>query len=142
MESDSNGLEVLDRAECVRLLRTGSLGRIAISVDALPTILPVNYVVGDEDHVVIRTRRGSRLSRATRDAVVAFEVDEFDDESGEGWSVMVRGIAREVHPGSAPPPRTTQWPWQHASETRLVGISLDLVSGRRLSRVAAPLDAR
>lgn len=142
MESDPNGLEVLDRAECVRLLGTRSLGRIAISVDALPTILPVNYVVVGDDQVVMRTRRGSRLSRATRNAVVAFEVDEFDDTWGEGWSVMVRGVAREVQPDTAPPPRTTVWPWQDTAETRLVGISLDLVSGRRLSQVTARLDAR
>ena len=137
MESDPNGLEVLDRAECVRLLGTRSLGRIALSVDALPTVLPVNYVLVDDDMVVIRTRRGTRLSRATRNTVVAFEVDDFDEEWGEGWSVMVRGIAREVRPEAAPPPRTTVWPWQDVAETRLVGISLDLVSGRRLSRVMA-----
>ena len=142
MECDENGLEVLDRTECVRLLETRSLGRIAISVDALPTILPVNYAMVGDDQVVIRTRRGTRLSTATRNAVVAFEVDEFDDTSGDGWSVLVRGVAREVQPDTAPPPGTTVWPWQDASDTRLVGISLDLVSGRRLGLRAAAQPSR
>ena len=31
---DRNGLEVLDRAECIRLLRTVSLGRIGITAGA------------------------------------------------------------------------------------------------------------
>ena len=43
MERDRNGLEILDRSECLRLLAGSSVGRVAVSVGALPVILPVNF---------------------------------------------------------------------------------------------------
>jgi hypothetical protein len=41
------------------------------------------------------------MAAATRDAVSAFEVDEFDHGMDAGWSVMVQGFAREVRGGEA-----------------------------------------
>ena len=49
MEVDRNGLEVLDRAECLRLLGTASLGRIGLTSGALPTVLPVNFRLIDDE---------------------------------------------------------------------------------------------
>ena len=95
MEVDANGLEVLDAEECLRLLGTKTLGRIGVSIDALPAVLPVNSVL-DGDQVIIRTSRGTKLSAATRHNIVAFEVDDIDPPTGIGWSVMVRGLAREI----------------------------------------------
>ena len=92
---DRNGLEVLDRAECIRLLRTVSLGRIGITAGALPTILPINFRV-DGERILFRTGVGTKLDAATRGAVVAFEADDFDPMYHSGWSVVVTGIAREV----------------------------------------------
>ena len=92
---DRNGLEVLDRADCIRLLRTVSLGRIGITAGALPTILPINFRV-DGDRILFRTGVGTKLDAATRGAVVAFEADDIDPMYHSGWSVVVTGIAREV----------------------------------------------
>lgn len=36
-------LEVLTEEECIRLLQSNSVGRIAFTVDGQPLILPVNY---------------------------------------------------------------------------------------------------
>ena len=136
MEIDSTGLEVLSGAECMRLLRTQTFGRIAVSANALPVVLPVNFLVlGDQ--IVIRTRRGTTLAAATRNAIVAFEVDQFDEETGAGWSVLVQGIAREVldplnlaEANAAPLAR-----WMDPLGSRHVSISIDLMSGRRVSAV-------
>jgi nitroimidazol reductase NimA-like FMN-containing flavoprotein (pyridoxamine 5'-phosphate oxidase superfamily) len=132
MQVDEDGLEVLDHDECLRLLASRSFGRIGLSADALPTIVPVNYAVVD-DQIVIRTRRGTQLARATRDAVVAFEVDEFDERTGTGWSVVIRGLARELtdRAQDAPADAALLDRW-HEPEGRHVGVSIDLVSGRRL----------
>ena len=92
MERDRNGLEVLDPDECVRLLRTRSVGRIGISSRALPTILPVDYVVAD-GRVLFRTGAGTKLDAASRGVVVAFEVDDVDDAAGTAWSVVITGVA-------------------------------------------------
>ena len=43
VQVDRNGLEVLDEPACLALLRSTTIGRVAITVGALPTILPVNY---------------------------------------------------------------------------------------------------
>ncbi|HEX4905274.1 MAG TPA: pyridoxamine 5'-phosphate oxidase family protein, partial [Acidimicrobiales bacterium] len=67
MEIDRNGLEVLDRDECLRLLAQATLGRVGVTIGALPCVVPVNYrIVGDE--VVIRTGAGTKLDAATKNA--------------------------------------------------------------------------
>src|SRR5689334_4447739 len=95
MELDRNGLEVLDRAESLRLLTSAHLGRIGITSDALPTVLPVAFHC-DGGQIVFRTVTGSKLEAATDNAVVAFEVDEVDPAARSGWSVVVTGVAREL----------------------------------------------
>lgn len=127
---DRNGLEVLDRAECIRLLHTVSLGRIGITTGALPTILPINFRV-DGDRILFRTGVGTKLDAATRSAVVAFEVDDFDPMYHSGWSVVVTGIAREVEDPDDRAAYTTPR-WAPGQSERLVEVSIDKVSGRRL----------
>jgi uncharacterized protein len=105
VEVDRNGLEVLSRDECLRLLGTAGLGRVAVTTAALPTILPVNFRF-DGRQILIRTGRGTKLDAATRNAVVAFEVDEVEPATREGWSVVVTGVARELtDPDGGEPPR-------------------------------------
>src|SRR6187200_2130512 len=65
-------LESLSEEECYYLLATSSIGRVGISVRALPEVLPVNYAVLDGD-VIIRTGAGTKLDAALTNAVVAFE---------------------------------------------------------------------
>lgn len=96
MASDARPrLWALGRPECLALLAGGSIGRLGLSIGALPVILPVNYVVVDE-RVLFRTVHGTKLDAATRNAVVAFEVDQFESDGSAGWSVLVRGIASET----------------------------------------------
>src|SRR5436309_9845183 len=95
MEIDRNGLEVLDREECLRLLGTATLGRIGLQAKALPMVLPVNFAI-DGDRIVIRTGWGTKLDAATRGAVVAFECDSINAFDHTGWSVAVTGVAHEV----------------------------------------------
>jgi len=139
MNRDQGGLEVLSTEECSQLLRSRLVGRIGLIIDSLPAVFPVNYVVFD-DLIVIRTRRGSLIASATRNTVVAFEVDDYDPDTGAGWSVMVQGLARELsdirdierarESGLAH--------WLDSRGSRHFSVSLDLVSGRR----AAPDDRR
>ena len=55
-------LIVLDQVECRRLLESHYVGRIGLSVAALPVIVPVNYAV-DGDQIVICSARVERSSR-------------------------------------------------------------------------------
>ena len=133
MHFDRNGLEVLSRAECLRLLGGARIGRVGLSMGALPAVLPVNFTLVD-DAIVLRTAAGSKLDAALANSVVAFEVDSIDPMYHTGWSVLVQGVASEVvDPADrerllAAPLR----PWADHDRDRFVRICIDLVSGRRL----------
>ncbi|MDX1621114.1 MAG: pyridoxamine 5'-phosphate oxidase family protein [Nitriliruptorales bacterium] len=92
---DTQGLEVLDPEECLELLRSEYVGRIAVTADGRPTIRPVNYVLDGHD-VLIRTAPGTVLSAATDSRPAAFEVDGTDPLYHTGWSVIIEGELRVV----------------------------------------------
>ncbi|HEX4868543.1 MAG TPA: pyridoxamine 5'-phosphate oxidase family protein [Acidimicrobiales bacterium] len=139
MEIDRNGLEVLDRAECLRLLAGASLGRLGVTSGALPTVLPVNFRLVD-DRVVFRTGVGSKLQAATHNTVVAFEVDEMDPVWHTGWSVVVTGVAREITDpdelAALEPTTIPHWAPDHA--THLVEVRTEMMSGRRVRAGRVP----
>jgi nitroimidazol reductase NimA-like FMN-containing flavoprotein (pyridoxamine 5'-phosphate oxidase superfamily) len=141
MEVDRNGLEVLDRPECLRLLATVSLGRVGLSAGALPRILPVNFrLVGDR--VVIRTGVGSKLDAALNNTVVAFEVDDFNSVDRSGWSVLVTGVANEIPAGDLDEGERLAVPrWAPGNDGRFVAISTALISGRRIVAGLTPSQA-
>lgn len=132
-EVDSNGLDILPRDECLQLLSTAALGRVAVSADALPCVLPVTFRVAG-GQILFRTNPGTKLDAATREAVVAFEVDDFDAAAHTGWSILVRGIASELtEPGELAAARRLDLPrWAPSSGDRIVAVSIELVSGRRI----------
>lgn len=82
----------LEPVECLRLLRSGVVGRVALSTPEGPHIVPVNYAVF-EDTIVIRTSTYSLLGTYGRNAMLAFEVDDVDHDRHVGWSVVARGRA-------------------------------------------------
>jgi nitroimidazol reductase NimA-like FMN-containing flavoprotein (pyridoxamine 5'-phosphate oxidase superfamily) len=130
-------LEMLDRDECLRLLATVPVGRIGVSIGALPAILPVNFaLVGP--HIVIRTVPGTKLDAATRRAVVAFEADSYAGDGSWGWSVLVQGVCSEVSDAAEraalsvnQPPA---WAFDPGGAERFVRIDLSFVNGRRFWR--------
>ncbi len=88
-------VEVMTRAECLAQLGTVSVGRLGVTIRAMPAILPVNFAMHDE-RVVLRSVPGSKLDMATTASVVAFEADDHAPDGTWGWSVLVQGIAEEV----------------------------------------------
>ena len=132
-------LEPIPDAECVRLLREHDLGRIAVvDRDARPLIFPINYYF-DEGVVLFRTAPGTKLDLAPG-MHVGFEIDGWDERTGVGWSVLVRGIARDVtHPRGMPTARMRYWPVRPVapgSREHWIGIWADEISGRRFKTEA------
>jgi nitroimidazol reductase NimA-like FMN-containing flavoprotein (pyridoxamine 5'-phosphate oxidase superfamily) len=125
------GLEILSREECIRLLGRASLGRVGASVGALPAVLPVSFALVGGD-VVFPVEPGGELDMAARDAVVAFEADCLDPM--EGWSVVVTGIAAEVPEGEqlALLRALAGAPWPPGERQCFFRIPAEMVSGRRL----------
>jgi nitroimidazol reductase NimA-like FMN-containing flavoprotein (pyridoxamine 5'-phosphate oxidase superfamily) len=127
-------LEVLSDGECVKLLRSHDLGRIAlVDRDARPLIFPVNYFF-DEGVIVFRTAPGAKLELAPG-AFVSFEIDGWDRNERVGWSVLVKGIARDItNPRGAPTGRMRFWPVQPmapGTRERWVGIWANEITGRK-----------
>jgi uncharacterized protein len=129
---DRNGLEILDRARCLELLATAHVGRIVLSIGALPVALPVNFAILDED-VLIRTAPGSKLDAAATNAVVAFEADRIDAIYHGGWSVLVQGVATEItDPVELERARRAPLtPWSGV-DGHYLRVATQFVSGRRL----------
>jgi hypothetical protein len=85
---------------CWELLRAGWFGRMGLSVDALPSILPVEYSVdGDELAVCLGQYRLSE--RSLNNAVIAFATDSVDPTTHKGWTVQLQGQARLLEPARA-----------------------------------------
>lgn len=131
MFTDHVGQAPLSHDECVELLRTKSVGRIGLSSASLPVVVPVRYVV-DDDRIVLGAARHSRVAAATRDAVVAFEVDHFDPEVDAGWVVMVQGLARELNGDSPVDPAALVAGWADGAPAQCFAVPMEIVSGRRL----------
>jgi uncharacterized protein len=81
------------RQQCLQHLADQSVGRVAVTAQALPAIIPVNYTL-QGDHVVFRTTADGMLARFCDSNVVAFEVDNVAADGSKGWSVLVVGVAR------------------------------------------------
>lgn len=93
--SPTDRLEELDVDTCLGLLSRHHFGRVALADDGGPLVLPVNYTV-DRGSVVFRTAEGTKLDAAVSGDPVAFEVDEIDESTRSGWSVVVRGRLEEA----------------------------------------------
>src|SRR3546814_20231248 len=90
-----HGLELLSEEEARELLDHSEIGRVGVTMGAIPAIFPVNYAIVD-DLLVFRTAPGSKLSAATEGAVVAFDDAAFDGASRTGRSVRVGGRPQGV----------------------------------------------
>jgi uncharacterized protein len=131
-DEDSN-VTILAPPECMEYLRRVTVGRIGVSIDALPVIVPVHFALF-ENSVLFRTIPGTKFDAATVGAVVAFQADAEEPLGGTHWSVLLQGFAsavtdRPVDLGARSIPIK---PWTGVQrEHRLVRVEATNVSGRR-----------
>jgi len=135
-------IDPLSEAECRQLLARHTLGRVGLTNGGLPLILPVHYAY-DDGVIGFRTSPGTKLRAAANGDVLAFEVDTYDEESGQGWSVMVLGRAAVLTIG--------RWDDGHPSpdgaaprEDRYhyVRLFCEVVTGRVIQRESDALSSR
>jgi nitroimidazol reductase NimA-like FMN-containing flavoprotein (pyridoxamine 5'-phosphate oxidase superfamily) len=129
--TDSTGVTVLQEHACWTLLRSAEVARLAVVVDAQPDIFPINFVV-DHGSVVFRTAGGSKLSAASANPV-AFEVDGYDKESNEAWSVVIKGRGEEIKQlhERIESMDLPLFPWNAGPKSYFVRIVPETISGRR-----------
>ena len=130
------GIEWIEVRRCLQLLETREVGRIGFVLGGAPEILPVNYLLDGED-IVFATAPGSKL-RGASGAPVVFEVDDTDQATRSGWSVVVHGTAAEVT--SFDPPALVSRvralplrPWATGDKPHLIRIRTKSITGRRIA---------
>ena len=125
-------MEELDQSTCWQLLRDHEVGRLAVAIANHPDIFPINYLV-DRGTIVFRTNEGTKLAGAVLGLAVAFEIDGYDPQAGEAWSVVVKGRAVEVEQllGRFEVADLPLFPWHAGPKYRIVRIEPDDVTGRR-----------
>ncbi len=119
---------------CVELLQTQTVGRVAWQATAGPEVLPVTYV-WHEDSVIFRTSPYGPLSELSQPTDVAFEIDEFDQQHHQGWSVVVHGRAQGVARSDEV---VRLWavsgvPWAPGMRNLIIRITPTTVSGRQVA---------
>jgi nitroimidazol reductase NimA-like FMN-containing flavoprotein (pyridoxamine 5'-phosphate oxidase superfamily) len=137
-EEPAASLEEIDRDGCFALVRSMSVGRIAVALPGgPPLVVPVNYAV-DGEVVVFRSDPGSKLL-ALREQPVSFQVDAVDPFHRTGWSVLIQGVAVEAVFAEVEHLAVESWAGATKHWVRVLPAA---VTGRRIHMRDFPVDTR
>ncbi|MFE6861379.1 pyridoxamine 5'-phosphate oxidase family protein [Nocardia sp. NPDC057668] len=124
-------LRELSAADSLKRLAGAQYGRICFSRRGVPIIRPVNHIV-ELDAVVVRAHLGASLLRGDGQ-VVAYEADDFDEQTRSGWSVIVTGVARVVTDREQVRRYVTLLdPWVNMPSDHVIRIETEVVTGLEL----------
>jgi len=131
-----SGIDVLEREECLELLESDLVGRLAVVSAGAPSVFPINYVMDDET-VVFRTAPGTKLDAGPR-APACFEIDDFDRTNRTGWSVVVSGRLEEITAADAALLERVRAlpvdPWAVGERDHWMRLVPRMITGRRVGR--------
>jgi uncharacterized protein len=128
--------EAIARDQCLDLVESNHLGRVAWQAADLLQILPVTYAM-HQGYVYFRTTPDGILSELAQPTRVALEVDKLDQQTRSGWSIVLHGRTSAV---SEPDALAHLWaadslvPWAGGNRTLFICIRPDRVSGRVVRR--------
>jgi len=101
----------IDEDTCLGLLGGITFGRVALSVRALPRIVPVRLAV-DRGRISIHMQGAADVGNGLDDAVVALQADGYDDDTHQAWSVHVVGpVIDRCESGFAIDPSVIKGEW-------------------------------
>ncbi|HEY9474077.1 MAG TPA: pyridoxamine 5'-phosphate oxidase family protein [Mycobacteriales bacterium] len=92
MTVQGSGRSALPSEESVALLASARRGRLITTLGALPAAEPVPFVA-DGRQVVVRVAEPDPIHTGD---IVSLQVDDVDERTGAGWSVLVTGSARRI----------------------------------------------
>ena len=141
-ESEEPVMQELDREECLRLLATQSVGRVAVSNPGwAPHVVPVNYLLL-RDSIVFRSGPGTKLRHLLTEPI-SFEVDFVDSFHRAGWSVLVQGLAYQLSSWEIDAEDLHVEPFASGKKDYWVRLVAQSITGRRIALPeAAPFDPR
>lgn len=122
---------VLPEWECRALLASRRVGRVALTVDALPAVAPVKYTVsGDSVLFYAPTHLWTGLVRT----VVGLQVDDLDESPTGVRTVTALGVAVQATGpaqfGAAR--RAGIRPWRDGDRSPLIDLRVEILKGLRL----------
>ncbi|MCM9077431.1 MULTISPECIES: helix-turn-helix domain-containing protein [Streptomyces] len=123
----------LEEDECRMLLGTHGVGRIAVFTSEGPAVLPVNYLIAGPD-IAFRTAVDALAARAAG-TQVAFEIDNIDDVTAGGWSVLAVGELEAVTEAGEIRHLTAtarSQPWAGGPRTHWMKLTSVRLTGRRV----------
>jgi uncharacterized protein len=82
--------ERISEDRCWELLATASVGHLALSVRALPVVLPVQYFLNGR-RLVVCLGHHAFPEQSLDEVIIAFAADTIDSVTRSGWSVQVQG---------------------------------------------------
>jgi nitroimidazol reductase NimA-like FMN-containing flavoprotein (pyridoxamine 5'-phosphate oxidase superfamily) len=135
-DRSERNFEAIGREQCLDLLASNHLGRVAWQAADVPQILPITYAT-HQGSVYFRTAPDGILSALVQPTRVALEVDELDQQTRTGWSIVLHGRTSSV---SDPDALADLWaadslvPWAEGNRTLFICIRLDRISGRVVRR--------
>ena len=117
--------DALSKRQCWDLLAMASVGRLALSVRALPVIVPVQYYL-DGHRLAVCLGHRELPERSLDGTVIAFAADSIDPVTRAGWWVQVQG--RSVIPRGVRIGTDCGWP----ATAQIVEIQPGTISGHRM----------
>jgi nitroimidazol reductase NimA-like FMN-containing flavoprotein (pyridoxamine 5'-phosphate oxidase superfamily) len=143
--------EPIDEVGCWSLLARATVGRVAVVVEGATDIFPVNLAVDRPDDrppaILFRTAPGTKLAGLGRDPRISIEVDDLDLDDHTGWSIVVKGEARQVREiADAAERRRIESlfvdNWDDAPKRHWIRLEPTQVTGRRIGTATLPVDLR
>ena len=135
-DSEERHFDAMGRQQCLDLIESHHLGRIAWQAADLPQILPISYAM-HQGSVYFRTLPDGLLAELAQPTSVALEVDDLDQQTRTGWSVVLHGHSSAVR---EPDELADMWasdslvPWASGNRTLFIRISPDRIEGRVVRR--------
>jgi uncharacterized protein len=130
---NTEAVDRLDEALIRDRLRHARFGRVAYLDGVQPIVVPVNIVSDETQHVLLRTAAETPLARLDGQRV-AVKIDGHDNADRSGWSILVRGVARDVT--DAPDVEAHRWQkvtvdtWAPGVRDRLIVVLPLSITGR------------
>lgn len=134
----SGGVRNLSPEDSWERARTMVVGRLAFSGGDRLELFPINYLV-DRGTVLFRTAPGTKLAASMERLAVAFEVDGYEADTNEAWSVVIHGTLEPVLDTASIVDAVALplFPWQSGEKAFFVRIVPGEVTGRQF-KVADP----
>jgi nitroimidazol reductase NimA-like FMN-containing flavoprotein (pyridoxamine 5'-phosphate oxidase superfamily) len=129
-----DGFDEIPAEVCMRLLREGAVGLLALAGTEAPDVRPVNFAL-HRHQIVMRTGRGRIFEGARKEEAASFVIAESDRLEHSGWSVVATGRLSICDPSDSAI-RSRVRPWAKADKREWILLSIDSVTGRRISRRA------